>query len=101
MDQLAVLAEKLGITIEYLWPLLVQETIWRGVVEAAIGAALLVAATSVFIGGWIWRAWLEELIFPLYVVGVLFLGSGLGCLIEGVMRVLFPEAATIHKLFGG
>ena len=108
MQALETLAEKLGVSVEYLWPLLVHKTVmdWW----ALLGVGLFSCGVGVVLSLWARKLWaaLDDPIRdgkPTLVtaVAVFSLISGAIMLVVSVMtvsNVLVPEAATVERLIG-
>jgi len=101
MEELAVLSEKLGLSIEYLWPRLVAETVFQGWVSLAFGLFCALVVAAIWVKLWRDREDFDEGHFTaglLSLLGLLFTLVGCG---YGITYLLYPEASTIHRLFGG
>ena len=105
-ELLEKLAQQLGVTVEYLWPLLVKQTVydwWGGFIAAFIAAVICVI---VFKKLWskVSESRHEEAAMAYGSMGILagvfaiISSISVICHIENISCVLVPEAATIERL---
>ena len=101
-NTLAALANKLGVSVEYLWPKLVGHALvdaWTGIVFGAIGMVVVVLALK-----WAFKTIREggELEFAGILTAIV---AGVSAIILPIMmvycipNVCYPEAAVLRSLF--
>ncbi len=96
---LAELSQKLGVSVERLWPELVKYKQTQSVTESCFAVALIIVSSLMLV--YAWRGDKDEIcksiLYPLFSVALLF---GWLMAIETIPAMIYPEPATIKSLLG-
>lgn len=94
---LAELANKLGTSVEYLWPLMVKHALVTSVTTLVVCSIITIAC--LIAAHWSYKIFKEEgdclgLMFGAALVAVMFASVALSCIPD----IIVPEAAAIKSL---
>jgi hypothetical protein len=101
---LGALADKLGVSAEYLWRVLVEGMVLSGVLRIIGGVLLLAAIVAGFIGcrKWVKNPGCEYDVETMLIIGGCFGAFGLAMsvllLYNGILRVFAPEYSALQVL---
>lgn len=104
-ELLKALADKLGVTVDYLWPKLVgHEAVqaWVGVIGGGVGFLVLLVL-SIFVVRWAFKTADGDSPAP-SVISVLLIAACVTCLVgslASIADVVYPEAAALKTIAGG
>jgi hypothetical protein len=99
-DSLSVLAQKLGVTVEYLWPTFVKEQIAFGVALCVGGAFAIGIGTFLFLTLKHYAAKARDDGF--LALGIIFLvigcSIGVGLIAHGIIHISAPEPEALRSI---